>query len=118
MIKIAHVKEIENLNLPKEVIEVIKEVVIILDVEYGEKRNVNGENGGYILVIQDREELPKLQEIYLNINDVIPEYVDKINCSNGDIWISTLILMHNDFGILLTMPVSIAPENLIKEITN
>ena len=118
MIKIANVKETENLNLLKEVVEVIKEVVTILDEKYDEKRDVNGDNGGYVLVIQDAEELSSLKEIYLDIDDLIPEYVDKIKCSNDEIWVSALILMHNDFGILLTMPISIAPQNLIKEITN
>jgi len=116
MIKIAHVKETNNLNLPMEVIEVIKEIASVLDSNYGVDRDVDRDDGGYLLVIQDKEDFAKLQEIYLDIDDLIPEYVDKITCSNGEVWINTLILMNNEFGVSLIMPIEIAPQTLLDEI--
>lgn len=116
MIKIAHVKETDNLYLPQEVIEVIKEIADILDLNYGADRDVDGGDGGYILVIQDKKEFNKLKEIYIDIDDLIPEYVDKIKCSNGEVWINALILMNNDFGVSLIMPMEIAPQTLLEEI--
>ncbi|MDR7871325.1 MAG: hypothetical protein RIN55_10715 [Tissierellaceae bacterium] len=115
MIKIAHVKDTENLCLEKEIVSVIKEVADILDTEYGEDRDVDGGDGGYILVIQDKKEFSKLEEIYLDINDLLPEYVDKVHCRNGEVWISALVLMNNDFGVSLVMPIEIAPQYLIDE---
>lgn len=114
MLKIAHVKETENLQLPKEVIEIVKEIATMLDANYGADRAVDEVDGGYILIIEDKEDFQTLEEI--DIDDVIPECVDKIHCSNSTTWINVLILMNNEFGVSLIMPIEIAPETILEEL--
>lgn len=49
MIKIGHVEEIKKLTgLPPEVVTVVSELANILDSEYGEYRDVDGDDGGYV----------------------------------------------------------------------
>lgn len=118
MIKIAHVKETENLNLSQEVVSVIKEIAVILDTEYGEERDVDGGDGGYILVIESEEEFEDLEDIYINIEDVIPEYVDIINVEGDENYTNSLILLNNDFSVSLVMKESLLPSNLKEYISN
>ncbi|SET74401.1 hypothetical protein SAMN05660297_03348 [Natronincola peptidivorans] len=116
MIKISHLMETNNLELPKEVVTVIKEIATILDNEYREYRDVDEGDGGYILVIESESDFSKLKEIYLDINDLIPEYVDKINVTGKEDWVNVLIICNSDFVISLIMPISIASAYLIDEI--
>lgn len=112
MIKVIYEREVKNLeNLPREVVEIIKSILGILDREYGEHRSSN-DDGGYVVVIEDESDFKKLKEIYIDVDDLIPEYVDKIRCSNGEIWANTLVLMNNDFGISVIMKEKLLTENL------
>ncbi len=105
MIKIAHVHQLTSINgLPAEVMLVICEAVTILDNEYGKDRNVNGGDGGFVLVLEAKEELAALREIHIDVASDIPEYVDVIHCQDGQIFASSLMLQGSDFGVILVMP--------------
>ena len=113
MIKIAHVREVEALRgLPSEVVNVIREAVTILDTEYGKNRDVDSGYGGYVLVIDNEGELKRLQDFHMDLETVIPEYVDVVTCDYGQVFASCLILKGNDFGVLLVMPFLLLTENL------
>lgn len=119
MIKIAHVREVQMAkDYPKEVVKVIQEIATILDNEYGENRDVDGGDGGYILIIKEKEELEKLKDIYIDMDDIIPEYVDKIAVVDGEDYTNSLIIMNNDFAVSLIMPLRITPALLKKEMEN
>lgn len=116
MIKVIYEREVKNLeNLPNEVIEIIKSILNVLDRAYGENRTVN-DDGGYVVVIEDESDFEELKKIYIDVDDLIPEYVDKIRCSNGEIWTNTLVLMNNDFGISILCNLKIAPKTVLDEI--
>jgi hypothetical protein len=105
MIKIAHVHQLASLrSLPAEVMNTIHEAVTILDNEYGEDRDVDSGDGGFVLVIENKAELQALQEIRIDVTSDIPEYVDVIHCQDGQVFASSLILQGSDFGIILVMP--------------
>lgn len=117
MIKVGNFNDVDKLkDLPQEVIDVIREITIILDYEYGTSRDIDKELGGYILIIESKEELLQLKKIYMDINNLIPEYVDKIITSKGETWINALILLNNDFGVTLMMKEELAPKILLEEI--
>ena len=117
MIKIAHVEEAKRLqHLPQEVAMVVEGIAEILDTEYSKDRDVNGGNGGYILVIESAEELQQLKDIYIDIEDVITEYTDLIEVQEGENYTNSLILLNNDFSVSLVMPVSLTPARLLAEI--
>lgn len=116
MIKIAHVKETENLKLPQEVVEVIKDIAMVLDNEYGEDRDVNHGDGGYILVVESKDEFEKLKDIYIDMENVIAEYVDLIKVDDGEDYTNSLIILNNDFIISLIIPVAVTPKKLLDEL--
>lgn len=116
MIKIAHVKGTESLRMPQEVVRVIKDIATILDTEYGKDRDVDGGDGGYILVIESKDEFKKLKDIYIDMEDVIVEYVDLIKVTKGEDYTNSLILLNNDFSISLIIPVGITPKRLLDDI--
>lgn len=118
MIKVAHLTELERIKvLPKEVIKVIEGIVVILDKEYGEDRDAE-EDGGYVLLVESTDDFEKVKDVlYLDLyEDAVPEFVDKIICSNGEVYTNSLILCNNDFGISIIMPLGITPDNLIEYI--
>ncbi len=115
MIKIGHVKELEALKvlLPNEVVDVIRDAVTILDIEYGESRDVDNGYGGYVLIIEEEGEIEKLKDLYIDLKTVIPEYVDAIECSDGQVFTSSLILLGSDFEIVVIMSITfLAGTNL------
>ncbi|QIB27928.1 hypothetical protein [Caloranaerobacter azorensis] len=119
MIKIGYEREVKNIkDLPKEVLEVVRGIVATLDTYYGENRDLDSEDGGYVLIIQSEEDIEKLEEFDIYIDEEIyPEYVDRIKVEEGEDWINALILCNNEFGISLIIPISIAPEILLDEIS-
>ena len=104
MLKIAHLREIQGLTLSAEVVAVIREAVTILDAEYGENREADDDLGGYVLVIEAAEELEQLQNFRIDIVANVPEYVDVIACSDGQVYTSSLILLNSDFSIVVVIP--------------
>lgn len=113
MIKIAHVREIKSIRrIPSQVIKVIEEAVTILDAEYGENRDVDNGYGGYALVIESEAEFAQLQDHRINLKTVIFEYVDQIPCDDGQVYVSALVLLGSDFGIVLVMPLEIFNRSL------
>lgn len=107
MIKIAHVREVTGLRFPQEVVDVVIATVATLDVAYGEERDVDSGDGGYVLIIEANDELERLKDIHIDVKTVITEYTDIIQCANGLIFTSTLILLSDDFGVVIIMPIEL-----------
>lgn len=94
-------------DYPVEVIKSISEIIEILNENYGENRNVDKDLGGYVLVVESVEDVKKLKNGMLK--DVLPEYTDKIICSEGINYTSSLFLLSSDFSVVV-----IADEELSK----
>ncbi len=110
MVKIAHVREVAALQLPEEVIAVVREAVTVLDTEYGANRAADSGYGGYVLVIESEEDFARLKEIHLEVEKEIPEYVHSIVCSDGQVFSSSLFLLGSDFGVVVIIPLFILPS--------
>ena len=90
----------DDLNLlseyPKEVIENVDNVITILDESYGDNRKLT-DDGGYVCVIEDIEEVE-----YLKVNvlkGLVEEFSDVIYEDNIDKYSSTLYLLSSDYSI-------------------
>lgn len=114
MIEIAHSRENGILkNMRHEVQEVIDGILEILDTEYGADRNKYEDDGGYVVVVEKEEDFKELEDkAYIDCDEVIAEYVDKIVCSNGEIYTNSLIICNNDYTISLIIPLKLTPQNL------
>lgn len=114
MIEISHFYEKERIRgYPREVKEVIKGIVQILDHEYGSERLKYEDNGGYIAILENEDDFYKMKyKAYIDCDDIIPEYVDKILCENGEVYANALILCNSDYTISLIIPLALTPQNL------
>lgn len=113
MIEIAYLKEKDKIkSMPQEVQNTILGILEILSSEYGEDRNYK-DDGGYVVVIEKADDFQELKEkTYIDCDDVISEFVDKIECGNGEVFTNSLILCNNDYGISLIMPMELTTKNL------
>ncbi|EPB8176399.1 hypothetical protein ACRTAQ_002300 [Clostridium perfringens] len=108
MIKIFREKQLGELSsYPIEVIKSISETIDILNENYEENRNADKDLGGYVLIVESIEDIKKLKNGMLK--DILPEYTDKIICSEGVNYTSSLFLLSSDFSVVV-----IAGEELFK----
>ena len=117
MIELTHLKEINKADrLPKEVQENIEGILSILDEEYGADREQYKDNGGYVIVVEDESDFQIIREkVHIDVDDVIVEYVDEIECSNGKVYTSSLALCNNDYSVSLIIPFEITPKNILNQ---
>lgn len=113
MIEIAYLKEKDKIkSLQNEVQEVIQIILKVLDTEYGANRNYNND-GGYVIVVEKLEDFNEMKKnTHIDCDEVIAEYVDKIVCSNEEVYTNSLILCNNDYAITLIIPMELTPQNL------
>ena len=96
--------------------EVIKGILEILDSEYGADRDKYEDNGDYVIVVENIEEFKEIhKKTNIDVNVVVVEYVDNISCTDGKVYINSLVLCNNDYSILLIVAFDIMSENLLKQ---
>lgn len=83
----------------REVIEVIREVVIILNENYGVDRDIEADLGGYVVIAENIVDIEILKQDKLK--GLVPEYTDIIECSEGVNWTSSLFLLSSDYAIIV-----------------
>ncbi|WP_142418748.1 hypothetical protein [uncultured Clostridium sp.] len=86
-------------NIPSEVIENIREIIDILNENYGANRNIDNDLGGYILIAENIVDIEILTEDKLQ--GLTPEYTDIIECKEGVNWTSSLFLISSDYAIVV-----------------
>lgn len=114
MLELATVKDmvkIENNALPLK--ESVKVVLEILDNNYGENRDIKLDLGGYVIVIEDEQDLEELNNIHIDVNTAIPEFVDIIGNKE---YVNVLLILSSDYAISLFMPYSLTPTNFLENI--
>ena len=113
MIQLAFKKEPNNVkSMPQEAQEVIAGILEILDREYGADRNKYEDDGGYVVIVEKQQDFKEIKDkTYIDCDNVIAEYVEKIICSNGEIYANSLILCNNDYAISLIIPLELTQQN-------
>lgn len=114
MIEVSHLNEKERLTaLALEVQETILGILQILDSEYGADRDKYEDDGGYVIVVEKDADFQEIKDkAYIDCDNVIAEYVDKIICSSDEVYTNSLIICNNDYTISLIIPMELTPENL------
>jgi hypothetical protein len=103
----------DDLNLlseyPKEVVENVDNVITILDESYGDNRK-STDDGGYVCVIEDIEEVE-----YLKVNilkGLVEEFSDVVYEDNVDKYSSTLYILSSDYSITVITKNEVTDELL------
>lgn len=102
MKKLWKLEQLEELKskYPKELLQSIEEVITVLNENYGgEFRKVDEELGGYVIIIDNEEEVKLIQSEILK--DIIPEFTDEIISSNDVSYYSSLYLLSSDYAVTI-----------------
>ena len=100
MKKVYNESQLVKLNsIPVEVIEFVREIIVILNEAYGENRNVESDLGGYVLIAENIVDIEILKQDKLQC--LVPEYTDVIEVINGENYTSSLYLLSSDFSIVV-----------------
>lgn len=99
MRKISKVSELIGMGLEVNVISTIEEQLNILDESYGIKRNIDTDLGGYVLVLETKNDVIEAKENILK--DIIAEYVDDIECEGGKQYCLSLFLLSSDYAVVV-----------------
>ena len=115
--KIWRVAQIQNLlalqekyKIPQEVIRVVEHIAEILDAEYGMERDVDNDDGGYILLLLPEKDTDDEEILY---HCLLEEYglrygtaeMESMICRYGGMeWFEELYLTTNDYGITVVYP--------------
>ncbi|HAT4307276.1 TPA: hypothetical protein I9080_001044 [Clostridium perfringens] len=99
MRKIINMSELIGMELDSSVLSIIEEKLNILDENYGLERDIDSDLGGYVLILESKEDVIKVKENILK--DIIPEYVDNIECEGDKLYCLSLFLLSSDYAVIL-----------------
>ncbi|EEH97069.2 hypothetical protein CSBG_00695 [Clostridium sp. 7_2_43FAA] len=78
MKKVSKISDLIEMELEVNVVNTIEEKINILDDSYGAERDIDADLGGYVLVLETKDDVIEVKESILK--DIIAEYVDEIEC--------------------------------------
>ena len=84
---------------PIEVINSIYETIDVLNENYGADRDIETDLWGYVVIAENIVDIEILKQGKLQ--DLVPEYIDIIECSEGVNWTSSLFLLSSDYAIIV-----------------
>lgn len=114
MYKAGNVGEIRRLQgkIPDEIYREALRIVTILDTTYGAGRDVDQSDGGFVLIVENVQDLAAVNQQYVELDTNRHEAVSVVQCKMEP-YINALFLCNNEFGISVLIPASIAPSILI-----
>lgn len=112
--KIGNMRDMAFLPLKNEEIrKVIHRQVRVLSDEYGEYRDVDKDDGGYIIYIDPGTDMQNVKK-YFDYSKATPEQVDVIETSTCKLY-SALYLLNNEYSITIIMHESDVPKEILEE---
>ena len=112
--KFGTAKEVETLKdkIPYALYQVALNIVNVLDDNYGTDRDVDEEDGGFVVILQNIQDIEEATTEGIQLDEDMYEHVNLVKCENGD-YINVLYLANNEFGINVFLPKDIAPTELL-----
>ncbi|MDM0496556.1 hypothetical protein QTH19_04885 [Clostridium perfringens] len=99
MKKISKLDDLIGIDLDTNVVNTIKNQLDILDENYGAERNIDSDLGGYVLVLETKEDVVEVKENILK--GIIAEYVDDIECEGGKQYCLSLFLLSSYYAVIV-----------------
>ena len=117
LLKAGTVKEMHQLlgKMPVEIYLTALRIVTILDDTYGADRDVNNSDGGFVLVVENVQDLALFCQQYVDVDSNRHEAVSVVQYEREP-WLNIFFLCNNEFGINVLMPMSIAPHVIIEDL--
>ena len=109
--KIGNLADLESLPFADDTtLEILYHHAKILSTEYGENRNVDNSDGGYVLYAVPGTSNAELKAFF-DVSKHTPEYVN----TYGSLC-EAVYLLNNDFAVVIVMSTADAPTEILKEI--
>lgn len=99
MRKVGRLSHLSEISLKGEVAKIIEQQLNILDESYGIERNIDADLGGYVLILETKDDVIEAKENI--VKDIIPEYVDNIECEGGKQYCLSLFLLSSDYALVV-----------------
>ena len=101
MIKLYKEEQLEELKVKysKEILKEVEEIIKLLDENYGTNRDVDKDLGGYIAILEAKEDVAEIKAN--SIKALLPEYTDIIKSGEGIDYYSSLFLLSDDYSIVV-----------------
>ena len=99
MRKISKLSNLSEISLEGEVAKNIEQQLNILDESYGTERSIDSDLGGYVLVLESKDDVIEAKENILK--DTVTEYVDNIECEGGKQYCLSLFLLSSDYAVVV-----------------
>ena len=99
MRKVSKLCHLIGIDLEDDISRRIEEQLNILDESYGAKRNIDADLGGYVLILETKDDVIEAKENI--VKDIIPEYVDNIECEGGKQYCLSLFLLSSDYAVVV-----------------
>ena len=99
MRKVGKLSHLSEMSLETEVANIIEEQLNILDESYGIERNIDSDLGGYVLILETKDDVIEAKENI--VKDIIPEYVDNIECEGGKQYCLSLFILSSDYAVVV-----------------
>jgi hypothetical protein len=117
LIKAGTVKELAQFEgtIDHDVYGVALRIVTMLDKTYGADRDVENSDGGFVVIVENVQDISLIGQRYVSLDGNGHEVVDVVQCEKGS-YINALFLCNNEFGINVLMPLEIAPQVLLKDV--
>jgi hypothetical protein len=117
MLKAGTVAELVALGLedkiPGEVYREVLRVVSYLDEVFGAERNVDFEDGGFVVIAQSQEDLNWFAQTCVELESPTLEYVELVHSEKGAYLNAFFLVNEYESGVTLFVPMSIAPERFL-----
>lgn len=94
-------------EVPEEVLTELVRGAAVLEAEYGD-----GGAGGYAIVMQSDADMEEAKDL-LDYSTMICEWATRLGDSG---YLSALYIPDNEFSVVLYMPISLAPDNILLEL--
>ena len=109
--KIGNLADLETLPLINDVaLELLCHHACVLTYEYGENRNIDESDGGYILFAPSGTNAEELKTFF-DFSEHTPEHVDQY-----DTLCEAVYLLNNDYAVVIIMSLDDAPTEILNEI--
>lgn len=99
MRKISKLSHLSEISLEGEVAKNIEQQLNILDESYGTERSIDSDLGGYVLLLETKDDVIEVKENI--VKDIIPEYVDNIECEGGKQYCLSLFILSSDYAVVV-----------------
>ena len=112
--KLGTLSELSKLpSMDEKICERIAENLGVLDDNYGSNRDVDKNNGGYVLYAEPETKDTEVLS-WFDYEEYVPEYVDLIESEPK--YYCSLYLISDDYGIVIFTALADTPESVTDEI--